>query len=156
MAATLFEADGPVPRERLDFAIEELRAYVARVGFQTRLAFDAAFFVMQVAPLFVFGKLRRFTSLSTLARRRCIERLEQSRLGLVVVLLKTMLSMVYFEHPDALAGTGYDAEGLIGPAWAQGSTSPLSKLKLQVIETPVSDEPEQLPVPAAGRVAGGV
>jgi len=164
VAATLFEADAasPVPKERLEFAMEELRAFAARVGLQTRLAFKAAFVVMQLAPFLMLGKVQRFTRLSMIARRRCLKKLEASRFGLVVVLLKTILSFVYFEHPEALAETGYDAEGLLGPAWAAGTTSPISKLKLRVIENPIlpapsEQEPVVAPAPVAtpGRAAGG-
>ncbi|HWV37914.1 MAG TPA: hypothetical protein VN033_05500 [Vulgatibacter sp.] len=132
IAATLFEADAlhPVPRERLDLVLQDLRAYVARVGLQTRLALGAAFFVLQHAPFLLIGKIGRFTRLSGEARRRYLERLERSRFGIVMVLVKTLLCFVYFEHPDALAGTGYDAQGLLGPAWALGAASPISRLRV--------------------------
>lgn len=166
VAATLFETDAskPLPPERLDFAIEELRDFTARAGIQTRMAFNAAFIVVQLAPLLFLGKLRRFTRLSAIARKRCIQKLESSRLGLVMVLLKTVLSFVYFEHPDALASTGYDAEGLLGPAWAVGGRSPIAKLPLRVIDNPIqleTDEPERgadvvpAPVVVSHRAAGG-
>lgn len=157
IAATLFEADAthPVPRERLDFTLQELRAYVSRVGLQTRLAFGFAFFVLQHAPFLLMGKIRRFTKLSGDARRRYLEKLEKSRLGLVVVLVKTVLSFVYFEHPDALAGTGYDAQGLLGPAWAAGATSPISRLRVLVGETTKTDRPEPSAEPRPATVAKG-
>lgn len=153
IAATLFEADSqhPVPRERLDFVLQELRAYVSRVGLQTRVAFGAAFFVVQHAPFLLLGKIQRFTRLSGDARRRYLEKLEKSRFGLVMVLLKTMLSFMYFEHPDALAGTGYDAQGLLGPAWAAGAASPISRLR--VLTNPKNPEPASAPEPDA-RPAG--
>lgn len=164
VAATLFQTGGeqPVPGERLDFAIEELRDFVARVGFQTRLAFGAALFVLQAAPFLMMGKLRRFTRISARARKRCLEKLEASRLGLVIVLLKSVLSFVYFEHPEALASTGFVARELLEELGAQAEEAPISKIRLRVIEArpplvPGEQEPEVVPAPAAtkGRAAGG-
>lgn len=117
MAALFDDGAEGVPKERLDWALVELRSYVARVGLQTRLAFRAAFWVVQLSPLFLRGKLRRFVRLPVADRVELLLKLERSRLGLVVVLLKTICSMLYFEHPDALARTGYDGQGLLGPAW---------------------------------------
>ncbi len=159
VAATIFEADSlhPVPPERLDFTMRELRAYVARAGLQTRAAFRAAFIVVQFAPLFLIGRLHRFTSLSAQAKAVYLRKLEAGPLGLVMVLLKTVLSFVYFEHPDALASTGYDAQGLLGPAWAAGSPSPISKLRVIENPAPAQVAPESEPAPELlpGRVAEG-
>lgn len=145
LAATLFD-DGTgtgVPSERLDFAMVELSGYAARVGRLTRAALSFAFTVLQFAPFLLFGVFRKFTSGSTELRQRCLGKLERTRFGLVLVLLKTVLSMVYFEHPDALASTGYDAEGLLGPAWAEGA-SPITKLRVL---------PASTPAPAGGEAA---
>lgn len=130
LAATLFDDGSGVPSERLDFAMAELCGYASRVGKLTRVALSFALTVLQFAPFLLFGVFRRFTSGSVELRRRCLRKLEPTRLGLILVLLKTVLSMVYFEHPDALASTGYDAEGLMGPAWAQGDRSPIVKLRV--------------------------
>lgn len=153
LTATLFDDGSGIPVERLDYAMTELVGYAARVGRVTRLALAFALWVMQLAPFFLFGIFRRFTGASAEIRLRCLRKLEGSRLGLVVVLLKTVLSMIYFEHPDALASTGYDAQGLLGPAWAQGSTSPV--LKLRVVESTPSEE-VALPAAIPGSVMGGV
>ena len=154
IAATLFEADArhPVPRVRLDFVLQELRAYAARVGLQTRLALGAAFFVLQHAPFLLVGKIKRFTRMSGDARRKYLEKLERSRIGIVMVLVKTLLSFMYFEHPDALAGTGYDAQGLLGPAYALGAASPIARMR--VLEShpnpnPPADQPELRPASVA-------
>src|SRR5262245_50579744 len=112
------DGSGSLPPERLDFATKELRRVIGRAGWQTRIAFRFACLVIQFAPLLLLGRLKRFARLDVAARQAVLRRLERSRLGLVVVLLKTTLCMVYFEHPDALSETGYDAQGMLGPAWA--------------------------------------
>lgn len=128
VAATIVAEPGaPVPPDRLDFTVSELRLYAASMGRQTRLAFGLALLVVQLAPLFLIGRLSRFTNLADAGRLRCLERLETSPLGLLLVLLKTMVCFVYYEHPDALASTGYDGVGLLGPAHVEGA-SPLAPL----------------------------
>lgn len=153
LTATLFDDGSGVPAERLDYAMTELVGYASRVGRMTKLALSFALWVMQLAPFLLFGIFRRFTGVSAEMRERCLRRLETSRLGLVVVLLKTVLAMIYFEHPDALASTGYDAQGLLGPAWAQGSASPVRKLP--VVEASTPDE-VALPQVLPRGVMGGV
>jgi len=147
LAATLFDDGSGVPAERLDYAMTELARYVARVGRLTRLALAFALWVMQLAPLLCLGIFRRFTEASAEIRHRCLRRLEVSWLGLSVVLLKTLLSLVYFEHPDALASTGYDAQGLLGPAWVVDG----APARLRVIE----GAPELEPVASLPRLARG-
>ncbi len=121
VADTLFAERGGVARdERIAFTLRELRANFVRYGFQTQLAFRGALAVIQLlAPLLLLGQLRRFVHLSPAARARCLTLLEGSRLGLVLVLLKTMLCLHYFEHPEVVARTGYDVRGQLGPAWMQ-------------------------------------
>jgi len=150
LAATLFDDGSGGPSERLDYAMAELARYVARVGKLTRLALAFALWVMQLAPLLFLGIFRTFTDASADIRHRCLSRLEVSRLGLVMVLLKTLLSLVYFEHPDALASTGYDAQGLHGPAWtAEGMPA-----RLRVVESAPAPEPA-VPLPQLARGAAG-
>lgn len=118
VAITLFDDGcGGVSDDRVAFTMRELRAYVERVGFQTRVALRAALLVVQLAPLLLLGRLVRFVKLGPADRALCLVRLEGSRLGLVLVLLKTTLCLHWFEHPEVLARTGYDGQGLIGPAW---------------------------------------
>lgn len=131
----------------------ELAGYAARVGRVTRLALAFALWMMQLAPLLFLGIFRKFTDASEEIRLRCLRRLEVSRLGLVMVLLKTVLSLIYFEHPDALASTGYDAQGLLGPAWAQGDVSPVARLRV-IEDATETDTSVPLPQLARGAVGG--
>ncbi len=129
VAEALFDrgARGRVPPERLAFLRAELASYARSIGPQTSLALRAALLVAQLAPLALGPRRARLTSLPPDERGHALEALERSRLGLVVVLLKVTLTMLYFEHPAALAETGYDAQGLRGPAFAPGA-SPLLPL----------------------------
>lgn len=116
ISSALFDdGEAGVPEERLSWVARELEAQFLSMGTQTRLAFRAAFWVVQFLPLLWGMRLRRFVRLSLPDRIGFLSWLETSRLGLILVLLKTVLGTVYFEHPDALARTGYDGQGLFGP-----------------------------------------
>lgn len=136
---------GSVPEDRIAFTLRELRAYLDRVGFQTRIAFRAALLVVQLSPLLLLRSWRRFVRLPPAERARCLVGLERSRLGLVVVLLKTTLCLHWFEHPDALARTGYDGQGLLGPAWIAD----------EIPQQPALPQAHKLPVVRAAGAEGG-
>lgn len=118
---------GSLTEERVAFTLRELRAYLDRAGLQTRVAFRGALLVVQLSPLLLLRRVRRFVHQSPDARARCLARLERSRLGLVVVLLKTTLCLHWYEHPEVLARTGYDGEGLLAPAFAEGAAPPVAR-----------------------------
>ncbi len=134
---TLFdEGSGSLPEERVAFVFASLRPWFARAGLQTQMAFRGALLVVQFSPLLFLRRLQRFVRLGAAERARCLVGIERSRrLGLLMVLLKTALGLHYFEHPEMLARTGYDGEGLLGPAWARdgGSPLPATGSKLQVV-----------------------
>lgn len=126
ISAALFDdGEAGVPEERLSWVARELKAHFVAMGTQTRLAFRAAFWVVQFLPILWGLKLRRFARLSLADRVRFLSWLETSRFGLILVLLKTVLGTVYFEHPDALARTGYDGLGLLGPTRLLPAVSPV-------------------------------
>lgn len=118
---------GPQAQASIAPTIAEIRAYLARAGLQTRLAFRAALLAVQFSPLLTLGALRRFVGLDAADRARCLARLERSRLGLAVVLLKTVLCLHWFDRPEVLARTGYDGSG---PAWAGGPSVPAPRLPI--------------------------
>jgi hypothetical protein len=123
---------GSLTEERIAFTLRELRAYLDHVGLQTRIAFRAALLVVQLSPWLLLRGLRRFVHQAPTERARCLAGLERSRLGLVVVLLKTTLCLHWYEHPEVLARTGYDGEGLLGPAYAEGAAPPVAR-KLPIL-----------------------
>lgn len=147
MADVLFDGGEGIPAERLDYAVGELRDYSSRMGWQSRIALGFALWVVSFAPFLLWFQFRRFENLPKDRRLACLIALEQSKLGMLLVVLKTVLSMVYFEHPDALAATGYDGIGLLGPAYVEGSSpidgaaAPIgAKLRVLVSETPSAEE----------------
>ncbi len=130
VAATLFHrgARGAVPEERLAFYSRELQAYARSLTTLASLALHAALLGAQLSPL-IFGiRAARLTRCSPEERARALHALETGRLGLAMVLLKVTSTLLYFEHPAALAETGFDGIGRQGPAFADGGRSPLEPL----------------------------
>lgn len=109
LAATLFDTGSgtPVPDERLQWLSTELRDYSVRAGARTANGLTIIFLVLQLLPLFVIGKLSRFTRLAPADRTRYLQRVEGSRLLCpLVATTKIVLALLYFEHPDALKEAG--------------------------------------------------
>lgn len=136
IASALFD-DGAagVPEDRLAHVARELRAHFLRMGHQTRLAFRASLWMVQLSPILWRVRLRRFVGLSLPDRIRFLTWLETSRFGLVLVLLKTVFGTLYFEHPDALAHSSYDGQGLLGPAVINPSAASPRTMPLPVLSS---------------------
>ena len=63
-------------------------------------------------PLFA-KRLGRLSLLAPELQLKALEGLDGSQLAPLLALPKAMLSLVYYEHPDAMAETGYDKRPLI-------------------------------------------
>jgi hypothetical protein len=115
IAEALFLTDqGPPPAERLDWLALETEDFLARAGARSRFVVGLALLVVGLlAPLVVF----RFVSLARMAvrdRARALGRLEDS-FGAPVLAVKAMLCILYYEHPDAARGVGFDGACLKEP-----------------------------------------
>jgi hypothetical protein len=109
VAEALFATSaGPPPAERLEWLMLEIEDFLARAGPRTRLVLGLAVFAVSVlAPLGVlrFKALRR---LPLGQRVHALRRLENSRLSAPLFAVKALLSLIYYEHPDAQRGVGFD------------------------------------------------
>ncbi|MCC6216598.1 MAG: hypothetical protein IT376_17185 [Polyangiaceae bacterium] len=111
-------AAGPPPAARVDWVVAEVEDVLAHAGAQMRWTMAAATLVIVwIAPLFV-GRLGSLASLPFRERVRALAALEASALGGPVLAVKALLCILYYEHPDAAAEVGFDAEclGLPSPA----------------------------------------
>ncbi|MEO7093453.1 MAG: hypothetical protein ABI175_09395, partial [Polyangiales bacterium] len=67
--------------------------------------------LLELLPLFVVGRLSRCSSLPLATRVLYLQRLEAgpiTQLALLVVLWKSVLTIIYFEHPEAAPHLGHD------------------------------------------------
>jgi hypothetical protein len=114
VAETLFTTiDGPPPAARLDWLVDDLDDFVAQAGTRARLMLWLCLTAISVlAPLLVLRGVP-FRALSLETRARALEKMEESPFALAVFGAKAILCIVYYEHPDAAALTGYDATCLV-------------------------------------------
>jgi hypothetical protein len=116
IAEALFSTDaGPPPAERLDWLLLDIEDFLARAGPRTRLVFGLAVLAVSVlAPLGVmrFVPLRR---LSLKDRVHALRRLENSRVAAPLFAVKALLSIIYYEHPEAARAIGFDGACLGQP-----------------------------------------
>jgi hypothetical protein len=110
LAEAMFaHADGPSP-ERLDAFVAEIDNFVSFASRTLRFGLLLMLEVVRVAPVLLLFRFATFGSLSRDDRVRVLERMERSRLvalTLVFAAWKTILSFVFFEHPEELAAVGY-------------------------------------------------
>ncbi len=100
---------GPPPAERLDWLMADLEDFLARMG-RSRFTFVAGLFALSVlAPLLSL----RFASLGSLEvadRVDVLARVEHGPFAFALLGVKLLMSVLYYEHPDAGAEIGFDAE----------------------------------------------
>ena len=114
VAEALFTTDeGPPPPERLRWLCAEVADFVARIGWRARFLYRLSLFVMiWVAPILVLRPIPgRWGSLDR--RMRLFNRIEHSFLGAPALAVKAILSINYYEHPDAAREIGFDGSCLL-------------------------------------------
>jgi hypothetical protein len=118
LAEAIFSTtSGPPPRDRLDWLMRELDDFLGRSGVRTRTVLRLSIFVVSwLAPLLTF-RVRPLRALALPARIDALERLERSRAALPLLATKAILSVLYYEHPDAAREIGFD-----GACLTQGPT----------------------------------
>lgn len=106
--------EGPPPTERLDWLVDDLDHFVAQAGPRAGRVFGLCLLAISVlAPLLALRCVPfRWLSLDT--RTRALERMERSPFALALFGAKALLSIVYYEHPDAAASIGFDGTCLTG------------------------------------------
>lgn len=102
VAEALFAtATGPPPAARVSWLIDDLTHFLGAVGGRSRLAFRAALTtVVHASPKLVLS-LRAFHKLSLEDRIRALDRLEHGPLGMAVFAVKTLMCLIWYEHPDS-------------------------------------------------------
>lgn len=115
IAETLFtQESGPPPPARLDWMARDLGDFFGHVTLRARLLFRACVAtVFWIAPL-LLAKLPPLSRLSAGDRVRAIERFERTPISMALLGAKAILSIVYYEHPDAADEIGWD-QRCMGP-----------------------------------------
>ena len=113
VAEAMFSEDGEVESERLDAHLDEVDAFISTASKPLRAGLRFALFVVRVAPLLLFFRLRTIEALEVGDRVRVLSRLERSplaHLSLAFIGWRTVMTFVFYEHPVELATLGYASE----------------------------------------------
>ncbi|MFO0724955.1 MAG: hypothetical protein U1E65_14335 [Myxococcota bacterium] len=118
LAYALFDRGQGLVPARLDWMIADLSDFLDGAGPKTRWLFIVNLLVLDLLAMVLRKRLKRLRSLSPEEGVAFLEALDESNLAILIALPKAMLSLIYFEHPDAAAETGFDGRPLI-PARTQ-------------------------------------
>jgi hypothetical protein len=108
--------DGPPPAARLDWVCNDAMDVFQRADTGIRLILRLALLgVSLLAPLYV-GRLTLMRRLPLELRIRALSRLERSWLAGPLLIFKALLSLIYYEHPDAEREVGAEGFGRLAVA----------------------------------------
>lgn len=106
-------AVAPPPADRVDWVCREIDDFLTRVTLRSYAIVVLSLFVVSVvAPLLV----RRFGALASLPladRIDALERFEKSGFAPALLAVKALVSVHYYEHPDAAREVGFDGSCMI-------------------------------------------
>lgn len=110
--AIFFGPGGPPPAERLQWLMEEADDFLARAGGRTRFLIRLSTWIVNLCAPWAIFRFRPLRRLPLEQRIAALTRLEQSPLGAPLLAIKALLSLLYYEHPDAAREVGFDGECL--------------------------------------------
>lgn len=119
--------DGPPPPKRLDWLIADALDVFERADAGIRLVLRLALLgVSLLAPLYV-GRLTLMRRLPLDLRIRALARLERSWIAGPLLILKALLSLIYYEHPDVEREVGAEGFGRLAVAPTSAPTRPVAR-----------------------------
>jgi len=109
----LFTRDeGSPPEDRMRWFVDDLDDFCAHLNLRARLLFRACLFTATwLAPLAI-GRLGALASLSPTDRIAALDALERTPASLALFGARAIVSLVYYEHPDAARELGWDRQCL--------------------------------------------
>lgn len=112
VAEALFSTSaGAPPAERIAWLRGELKDFMGRGTFTGRTLFTVAALVISlVAPLRV-GSLPPFRRMPLGKRVQALALFEASKLSPLLIAVRAILCLLYYEHPDSVHALGFDATG---------------------------------------------
>lgn len=114
VAEVMFATDaGAPPAGRLRWLCHDTAHFLDSIRGRGAFVFRFALLLVSVlAPLMVLRPLP-LRALSFERRRLALARYERSPLGLTLFVLKAILCIVWFEHPDSARQVGFDGASLL-------------------------------------------
>lgn len=105
---TIADAGAPA---RFDWIVVDADAMISNGSRQLRVGMRISIALLELLPLFVVGRFARCSTLPLPVRVRYLQRLEAgpiTQLALLVVLWKSLLTILWFEHPETAPHLGHD------------------------------------------------
>ena len=107
----LFSQGGqPPPRERMDWLLGELDDLISRAGWRSGGFYKLALLVVNFLSPLLIGRPIPLWRLNLDQRVRALRAMEHSFLAALVLAVKSIICIIYYEHPDALGEIGYAPE----------------------------------------------
>lgn len=108
-AEALFSRDGTAPPgERIAWLVDDVDDFVSHLNLRAALLFRLCLFVVSVVAPVLKGRPKRLSALSMNDRLEALEALERSPASLALFGARAILSLCYYEHPDAAREIGWD------------------------------------------------
>lgn len=104
-AAFSTEAGAP-PAARIEWLRREYVDLMSRASFRGRFYFGAGAWVVRVLAPLMIGKLRSFHRLSLSDRVLALRRFEAHPLGSILIALRAILCLLWYEHPEVVREIG--------------------------------------------------
>jgi hypothetical protein len=108
------DPDDPSDRgleKRFSWLVDDVDDFLSQASPALRYGSRIALMLVDLLPLFFIGRFARSTSLPLEERERYLAKLEATsfpRVSVLVVMFKTLMTVLYFEHPEAAPHLGYD------------------------------------------------
>ncbi len=115
IAEAMFSQDGEVSDARLDAHVADVDGYVSAASRAIRFGLRAALFVVRIAPLLMFFRMRTVERLSVDERVAILTRLERTAfapLSLAFIGWRSVMTLLFYEDPIELRSIGYAEERL--------------------------------------------
>lgn len=110
IAEAMFSEDGEVDDTRLDEHVDEVDAHVTSASRTLCISLRMLLFVVRISPVLMLFRMRTLEKLSVAERVVVLSRLERSKLtglSLAFVGWRTVMTLVFYEHPVELRALGY-------------------------------------------------
>ncbi|MDB4937794.1 MAG: Enoyl-CoA hydratase [Labilithrix sp.] len=110
VAEAMFAEDGEADRDRLDAHVHDVDAFISSASKPLRAGLRIALFVVRIAPILFFFRMRTIERLSLAERVAILSRLERSKLAelsLAFIGWRTVMVFVFYEQAAELKSLGY-------------------------------------------------
>lgn len=102
----------PPPPERMDWFITDVDDFVAHLNLRARWLFLLCIYAVSVLAPLLAGRFGMLASLPLPARIHALEAFEQTPAALALFAARAIVSLVYYEHPDAAREIHWDRQCL--------------------------------------------